>query len=117
MFFRDVLTPLPPVYNLLVAMLWRHPELVELEKVKVVHYCVAGSKPWKYTGKEENMDREDMKMLVKKWCDIYNDETLDYRSGATITGCGVADGKNWVTPIPRQPLHWRRILFTEHFWF
>jgi len=39
-----------------------------------------GSKPWRYTGKEENMDREDIKMLVKKWFDIYNDESLDYKA-------------------------------------
>lgn len=24
------------------------------------------------------MEREDIKMLVKKWWDIYEDETLDY---------------------------------------
>ena len=24
------------------------------------------------------MEREDIKMLVKRWWDIYNDETLDY---------------------------------------
>jgi inositol 3-alpha-galactosyltransferase len=24
-----------------LAMLWRHPENVELEKIKVVHYCAA----------------------------------------------------------------------------
>ncbi|CAK9187111.1 unnamed protein product [Ilex paraguariensis] len=47
--------------------------------VKVVHYCAAGSKPWRYTGEEENMDREDIKMLVKQWRDIYNDESLDYK--------------------------------------
>lgn len=39
-----------------------------------------GSKPWRYTGKEENMQREDIKMLVQKWWDIYNDETLDYKN-------------------------------------
>nr|GFC13732.1 galactinol synthase 2 [Tanacetum cinerariifolium] len=44
----------------------------------VVHYCADGSKPWRYTGKEVNMDREDIKMLVKKWWGIYNDESLDY---------------------------------------
>ncbi|KAK1369034.1 hypothetical protein POM88_035126 [Heracleum sosnowskyi] len=27
------------------------------------------SKPWKYAGKEEHMDREDVKILVKKWWD------------------------------------------------
>ncbi|CAI0459566.1 unnamed protein product [Linum tenue] len=78
MFFRDVYRPIPNVYNLVLAMLWRHPENVQLEKVKVVHYCAAGSKPWRYTGKEENMEREDIKMLVKKWWEIYEDESLDY---------------------------------------
>ena len=38
-----------------------------------------GSKPWRYTGKEENMQREDIKMLVEKWWEIYNDESLDYK--------------------------------------
>ncbi|XP_042385806.1 galactinol synthase 1-like [Zingiber officinale] len=77
MFFKDVYKPIPLVYNLVMAMLWRHPENVELEKVKVVHYCAAGSKPWRYTGKEANMDREDIKMLVSKWWEVYNDESLD----------------------------------------
>ncbi|KAE8681248.1 Galactinol synthase 1 [Hibiscus syriacus] len=79
MYFRDVYRPIPPIYNLVMAMLWRHPENIELEKAKVVHYCAAGSKPWRYTGKEENMNREDIKMLVAKWWDIYNDESLDYK--------------------------------------
>ncbi|XP_060196276.1 galactinol synthase 1-like [Lycium barbarum] len=78
MYFQEVYKPIPLVYNLVLAMLWHHPENVDLDKVKVVHYCAAGSKPWRYTGKEENMDREDVKMLVKKWWDIYNDASLDY---------------------------------------
>ncbi|KAJ4956141.1 hypothetical protein NE237_012924 [Protea cynaroides] len=82
MFFKDIYRPIPPVYNLVLAMLWRHPENVELDKVKAVHYCAAGSKPWRYTGKEENMDREDIKMLVEKWWEIYNDESLDYKKPA-----------------------------------
>ncbi|GLU21628.1 hypothetical protein SLE2022_377570 [Rubroshorea leprosula] len=80
MYFQNVYKPIPLVYNLVMAMLWRHPENVELDKVKVVHYCAAGSKPWRYTGKEENMDREDVKMLVAKWWDIYNDESLDLKA-------------------------------------
>ncbi|KAK3441517.1 hypothetical protein EUGRSUZ_L00250 [Eucalyptus grandis] len=80
MYFKDIYRPIPNVYNLVLAMLWRHPENVELDKVKVVHYCAAGSKPWRYTGEEENMDREDIKMVVKKWCDIYDDESLDYKN-------------------------------------
>ncbi|KAH7651071.1 Inositol 3-alpha-galactosyltransferase protein [Dioscorea alata] len=78
MFFEKSYKPIPVVYNLVLAMLWRHPENVELEKVKVVHYCAAGSKPWRYTGQETNMDREDIKKLVAKWWEIYNDESLDF---------------------------------------
>ncbi|XP_052186943.1 galactinol synthase 1-like [Diospyros lotus] len=80
MFFQHMYKPIPLVYNLVLAMLWRHPENVELHKVKVVHYCAAGSKPWRYTGKEANMDREDIKKLVAKWWDIYNDESLDFKA-------------------------------------
>uniref|UniRef100_M8CK84 Hexosyltransferase n=1 Tax=Aegilops tauschii TaxID=37682 RepID=M8CK84_AEGTA len=79
MFFREQYKPIPLVYNLVLAMLWRHPENVQLEKVKVVHYCAAGSKPWRFTGKEENMDREDIKILARNWWDIYNDESLDFK--------------------------------------
>ncbi|KAA8549048.1 hypothetical protein F0562_000732 [Nyssa sinensis] len=86
MYFRDIYKPIPVGYNLVLAMLWRHPEKVELEKVKVVHYCAAGSKPWRYTGKEENMQREDIKMLVKQWWDIYKDDSLDYQKRVATNG-------------------------------
>ncbi|RWR94373.1 galactinol synthase 1 [Cinnamomum micranthum f. kanehirae] len=80
-FFEDKYKPLSLIYNLDLAMLWRHLEnVVDVERVKVVHYCAAvSSKPWRYTGKEENMQREDVKKLVKKWRDVYNDEPLDYK--------------------------------------
>ncbi|XP_058087791.1 galactinol synthase 1 [Magnolia sinica] len=80
MFFQHMYKPIPLIYNLVLAMLWRHPENVELDKVKVVHYCAAGSKPWRYTGQEVNMDREDIKILVSKWWNIYNDESLDFKA-------------------------------------
>ncbi|CAH2041030.1 unnamed protein product [Thlaspi arvense] len=35
MFFRDIYKPIPSAYNLVLAMLWRHPENIELEKVKL----------------------------------------------------------------------------------
>uniref|UniRef100_A0A6N2LRZ7 Hexosyltransferase n=1 Tax=Salix viminalis TaxID=40686 RepID=A0A6N2LRZ7_SALVM len=78
MFFRDVYQPIPPVYNLVSAMLWRHPENFDIDEVK-------GAKPWRFTGKEENMDREDIKVLVKKWWEVYEDESLDYKN-ATAPG-------------------------------
>ncbi|KAL5725123.1 inositol 3-alpha-galactosyltransferase [Ranunculus cassubicifolius] len=83
-YFNHIYKPISLVYNLVLAMLWQHPENVELEKVKVVHYCAAGSKPWRYTGKEVNMDREDIKVLVAKWWDIYNDELLDYKASDLV---------------------------------
>lgn len=88
LFFKDSAKPIHPVYNLLVAMLWRHPEYVELDIVKVVHFCVAGSKPWKYTGEGENMDRADVKMLVDRWWEIYNDASLDFNGNGA--SCGVS---------------------------
>jgi hypothetical protein len=41
MYFREIYKPIPLLYNLVMAMLWRHPDKVELNKVKVVHYCAA----------------------------------------------------------------------------
>ena len=49
MFFKDIYKPIPLDYNLVTAMLWRHPENVDLSKVKVVHYCAAVS--WKFSTK------------------------------------------------------------------
>lgn len=43
MFFQHMYKPIPLAHNLVLAMLWRHPENVELDKVKVVHYCAAVS--------------------------------------------------------------------------
>jgi len=100
MFFRDQYRSIPNVYNLVLAMLWRHPENVQLEKVKDVHYCAAGSKPWRFTGKEPNMDREDIKMLVKKWWDIYNDESLDFK-GLPFSP---ADADDEVEAVAKKPL-------------
>ncbi|KAB2625134.1 galactinol synthase 2-like [Pyrus ussuriensis x Pyrus communis] len=77
MFFKDIYSPIPPIYNLVLAMLWRHPENVDLDKVK-------GSKPWRYTGKEKHMEREDIKMLVKWWWDIYDDTSLDYKNDGRV---------------------------------
>ncbi|EEF37002.1 galactinol synthase 1 [Ricinus communis] len=85
MFFEKTYKPLPLVYNLVLAMLWRHPENIDVQKVKVAHYCAAGSKPWRYTGKEANMEREDIKMLVAKWWNIYNDESLDLQPATSVT--------------------------------
>ncbi|KAI7730045.1 hypothetical protein M8C21_019996 [Ambrosia artemisiifolia] len=74
---KHQLGPKPPLY-FNAGMFIFEPKNVDLERVKVVHYYTDGSKPWRYTGKEKNMDRDDIKMLVKKWWNIFNDETLDY---------------------------------------
>ena len=46
---------------------------------------VQGSKPWRFSGKEENMEREDIKTLVQKWWDIYSDPSLDHHLGSGDT--------------------------------
>ncbi|KAL1193085.1 Galactinol synthase 6 [Cardamine amara subsp. amara] len=57
MYFRDVYKPIPPTYNLVSAMLWLHSECIDLDQINVVHYCAKGSKPWRFTGVEEIMNR------------------------------------------------------------
>ncbi|CAE6117211.1 unnamed protein product [Arabidopsis arenosa] len=79
-YFRDIYKPIPSTYNLVMAMLWRHPEHIDLDQISVVHYCANGSKPWRFDGAEEHMDRDDIKMLVKKWWEIYEDSSLDYKN-------------------------------------
>ncbi|CAF1928939.1 unnamed protein product [Brassica oleracea var. botrytis] len=59
MFFEKVYKPIPLVYNLVLAMLWRHPENVELEKIKFVHYCAAVSRdPFAYQPEPFTIDDE-----------------------------------------------------------
>ncbi|KAI3448461.1 hypothetical protein Pfo_005126 [Paulownia fortunei] len=117
MFFRDTCKSISPVYNTLVAMLWRHPEDVEVDKAKIVHFCANGSKPWRHTGEEENMDREDIKMLVKKWWDIYDDEKLDYKTGFKATSVG-SETLMFTMLKPHLLLNWIvseiMIWFAEH---
>jgi inositol 3-alpha-galactosyltransferase len=60
-----------------------------------------GSKPWRFTREEPHMDREDMKMLVNRWWDIYNDESLNYKQATdplrvALTEAGVV--KHFSTP-------------------
>ena len=43
MFFEKIYKPIPLAYNLVLAMMWRHPQNVDLDTVKVVHYCAAVS--------------------------------------------------------------------------
>ncbi|KAL9811280.1 Galactinol synthase 6 [Arabidopsis thaliana] len=38
-YFRDIYKPIPSTYNLVMAMLWRHPEHIDLDQISVVHYC------------------------------------------------------------------------------
>jgi inositol 3-alpha-galactosyltransferase len=61
-----------------------------------------GSKPWRYTGKEENMDRRDVKMLVEKWWDVYNDDSLDYKGPALLSP--TSQNKGALATIPEKRL-------------
>ncbi|XP_042010220.1 galactinol synthase 1-like isoform X2 [Salvia splendens] len=97
MFFKDISKPLHHIYNLLLPMLWRHPEEVELDRVKAVHFCLPGSKPWDYTGEEENMDRKDVKMLVARWWAMYCGAPVDLPCNRTSSqGSNGASRWGWV---------------------
>ncbi|KAM3338993.1 galactinol synthase 2 [Capsicum galapagoense] len=89
-----VLKPSLSTYNDLLRILQVTPPTSFAEQIQVLspssvsdpkylhlHFHI-GSKPWRYTGEEENMDTEEIKMLVKNWRDIYNDDSLDYISNA-----------------------------------
>lgn len=43
--------------------------------MQVVHYCVAGSKPWRFDPSKPHMDLPVVEQLVRKWHDIYETET------------------------------------------
>ncbi|KAL3725246.1 hypothetical protein ACJRO7_030282 [Eucalyptus globulus] len=119
MYFSNIYKPLPQEYNLDLTILQHHRENVELESVKVVQFCAAGSKPWKYTGQEDtdNVQRGDMKlmvkklwdfalkedvnMLVKKWWDIYEDESLDYKKASVAAAMAAAEGG--AKPVNMEP--------------
>uniref|UniRef100_A0A7N2KQW3 Hexosyltransferase n=1 Tax=Quercus lobata TaxID=97700 RepID=A0A7N2KQW3_QUELO len=46
MFFKDIYKSIFLVYNLVLVMLWHHPKNIEFDRIKIVHYYTAGSKPW-----------------------------------------------------------------------
>ncbi|GLJ23680.1 hypothetical protein SUGI_0448400 [Cryptomeria japonica] len=102
MFFRDVYRPLSPEYNLVTAMLWRHPEKVDIHRTKVVHYCADGAKPWRFSGKEQNMDREDVRIFVERWWSIYNDSSLEVK-GENGVEANSRKIRSWPLGGARQP--------------
>ncbi|KAL9272588.1 Chloroplast stem-loop binding protein of 41 kDa b, chloroplastic-like protein [Drosera capensis] len=56
-----------------------NPKDFDFGKKKSFPFRDQGSKPWRYTGKEKNMDRDDIKMLIERWREIYHDSSLNYR--------------------------------------
>ena len=56
------------------------------------------------------MDREDIKLLVKRWWDIYNDESLDYKN--TIASVEAEAGakknglKGFLTAVSEAVVHY-----------
>lgn len=70
-YFEKVFKPLSQEYNLVMAMLWRHPENINVAEVKVIHYCAEGSKPWRFNPNAEHMDIPVVRDLVDKWWKVY----------------------------------------------
>lgn len=70
-YFRETFRPIPTKYNLVLAMLWRHRENVDLPSMKIIHYCAKGSKPWAFAPAAEHMDVPEVKQLVDAWWNVY----------------------------------------------
>ncbi|MCD7464028.1 glycogenin [Datura stramonium] len=100
MYFKNIYRPIPLVYNLVLAMLVRHPQNVELDKVKVVHYCAAVRiKAMEVHRERREHAKEDIN-FQKKWWDIYKDESLDYkRPVGTNQVIGAAGAVNQLQPL------------------
>ncbi|GAQ90255.1 galactinol synthase [Klebsormidium nitens] len=91
-YFEAVYRPIPSCYNLVLAMLWQHPENVDVKKVKNVHYCAKGSKPWNFDPAAPYMDHPTVQDFVAQWKKVYNSESragqadvsLQVREAATL---------------------------------
>ncbi|KAH7446028.1 hypothetical protein KP509_01G033600 [Ceratopteris richardii] len=106
-FFSDMYTPLPMHYNLILAMLLYHPEKVpDIGKIKVVHYCVPGSKPWSFRGDEEHMNIEPLRRLIEKWWNVYEDRPIDYPAL-------IQQSRSSTQPIADPVLHTNETVSTE----
>jgi inositol 3-alpha-galactosyltransferase len=85
-YFRESYKPIPMMYNLVLAMLWRHRENVDLDSIKIVHYCAKGSKPWAYNPAAEHMDMPEVKHLVDAWWNVYMGPGLSSLKADITTG-------------------------------
>lgn len=63
---------LPSDYNMLICLLWNHPDVVSFERVKVVHYSVTGAKPWAYNPTADHMHLPVVAELVRRWQLVYD---------------------------------------------
>ncbi|GAQ86153.1 galactinol synthase [Klebsormidium nitens] len=74
-YFEGRIKILPLANNLMLCNFWNHPTKVSVETAEMVHYCVAGSKPWRFDPSKPNMDHPAVQELAKKWHEIYGTDT------------------------------------------
>ncbi|GKV01498.1 hypothetical protein SLEP1_g14048 [Rubroshorea leprosula] len=67
---------LPEYNHRALTMLQNHKENIDLDEVRVIHYCTPELKPWRFTPTGVNVDIELVKKLKDKWLCIFHDESL-----------------------------------------
>ncbi|GKV01501.1 hypothetical protein SLEP1_g14051 [Rubroshorea leprosula] len=75
-FFWKKLMGLPEHNYMALTMLQNHNESVDLNDVKVIHYCSPELRPWRFTPERVNVDVELVNKLKEKWLCICQDESL-----------------------------------------
>ncbi|GAQ88767.1 galactinol synthase [Klebsormidium nitens] len=103
-YFAGAYRPVPNRYNLVLAMLWWHPDKVDVSSVKNVHYCAKGSKPWDFNPSAPHMDLPIVRELVAHWLEIYGS---DPASGAidgleTFSAAAIAEAEMQLSAAVQQ---------------
>eukprot|EP00897_Mesotaenium_endlicherianum_P010189 jgi/Mesen1/9199/ME000591S08530 len=73
-FFDGDFVVVPHKYNLLLHLLWLHPEKVGLDEAVNIHFCVLGSKPWAFDPTAEHMHHKEVHALQNCWERVYHSE-------------------------------------------
>ncbi|GAQ83103.1 galactinol synthase [Klebsormidium nitens] len=81
-FWAGRIRTLPPENNLLLNFLFSHPDLLDLDNAALIHFAVAGSKPWAYDPSMPDMTHPDVVRFVKMWQKLYAEDESTYKPAA-----------------------------------
>jgi inositol 3-alpha-galactosyltransferase len=85
-FWAGRIRVLPAENNLLLNFLFSHPDLLDLDNAALIHFAVAGSKPWAYDPEMPDMTHPDVVKYVSMW------RKLDAEDGPVVMNSGLNRG-------------------------